>query len=146
MAGRARARSAGGARDGESRIGRYRVRKEVARGGQGAILDVYDEDLRRNLAMKVVLGEGGQGPERSPVSSLAPRALGRFLEEAQVTAQLDHPGIVPVHELGLDAEGRVYFTMRLVKGEDLGAIYAKTRLGEGGWSRTRALNVLVRVF
>jgi eukaryotic-like serine/threonine-protein kinase len=137
------AREAAG--DGESRIGRYRVRKEVARGGQGAILDVYDEDLRRHLAMKVVLGEGEQGADRAPVSSLAPRTLGRFLEEAQVTAQLDHPGIVPVHELGLDAEGRVYFTMRLVKGEDLSTIYAKTRRGEGGWSRTRALNVLVRV-
>jgi len=129
---------------GIGRIGRYRLEDEVARGGQGAILRVYDQDLRRPLAMKVVLG-GEAGGQAAPVASVAPRTLGRFLEEAQVTAQLDHPGIVPVHELGLDPDGRVYFTMRLVRGEDLAAIFAKTREGVEGWSQTRALNVLVRV-
>jgi serine/threonine-protein kinase len=47
----------------------------------------------------------------SPAESEDPQVLSRVLEEAQVTSQLDHPGIVPVHELGLDPEGRVYFTM-----------------------------------
>jgi tetratricopeptide (TPR) repeat protein len=126
------------------RIGRYRVSSEVARGGQGAILKVHDEDLRRPLAMKVVLGDVDDG-SGAAVSSISPKTLGRFLEEAQVTAQLDHPGIVPVHELGLDSEGRVYFTMRLVKGQDLGFIYEKAWKGEDGWSRTRAVNVLVKV-
>jgi len=127
------------------RIGRYDCRSEVARGGQGAILKVYDQDLRRTLAMKVVLGEEEQGEGGGPVASVAPKILGRFLEEAQVTAQLDHPGIVPVHELGLDARNRVYFTMKLVRGEDLGVVFEKTQSGEDGWSRTRALNVLVKV-
>ena len=70
----------------------------------GAILKVWDEDLRRSLAMKVILGkgDGAIGGETPPVDR---RLLARFLEEAQVTGQLDHPGIVPVHELGLDAEG-----------------------------------------
>jgi len=126
-------------------IGRYRILNEVARGGQGAILRVYDQDLRRRLAMKVVLGEGEQRGSGASVASVAPKTLGRFLEEAQVTAQLDHPGIVPVHELGLDSDGRVYFTMRLVKGENLGVIYDKTRNAQDGWSRTRTLNVLVKV-
>ena len=79
--------------------GRYRLKGELARGGQGAVLRVWDEDLRRNLAMKVVLGEKDQ---RGDEVKIDPRTLGRFLEEAQVTGQLDHPGIVPVHELGLD--------------------------------------------
>ena len=98
-------------------FGRYRLKGEVGRGGQGAVIRVWDEDLRRSLAMKVLLGK--------EVSPLAPpkvdsRKLGRFLEEAQVTGQLDHPGIVPVHELGLDRRpGGLFFTMRFVQGQNL---------------------------
>ena len=119
-------------------VGRYRLQDEVARGGQGAVLRVWDEDLRRPLAMKVSL-------ERASAKEESARSIGRFLEEAQVTGQLDHPGIVPVHELGLDAEGRVYFVMKLVKGRDLRAILAQVRAGEEGWTRTRALGVLLKV-
>ena len=84
-------------------FGRYSIKGEMARGGQGAVLKVWDSDLRRELAMKVIVGEG----ESQPASATDSKTLGRFLEEAQVTGQLDHPGIVPIHELGLDAEGRV---------------------------------------
>ncbi|MHC4600583.1 MAG: protein kinase domain-containing protein, partial [Planctomycetota bacterium] len=87
--------------------GRYAELGEIARGGMGAILQILDTDIRRPVAMKVVLGE--ENRER----------LERFVEEAQVTGQLEHPNIVPVHELGLDDEGRVYFTMKLVKGKSL---------------------------
>ena len=120
--------------------GRYELREEVARGGQGAVLRVWDQDLRRDLAMKVVLEEG----ERSGSGSDA-KTIGRFLEEAQVTGQLDHPGIVPVHELGLDADGRVYFTMKLVKGQDLDDVFDLIRNENEGWTRTRALHVLLKV-
>jgi len=116
---------------------RYRSRKELARGGMGAILRVFDENLRRELAMKVILDKGSDLPREA-------LTLGRFLEEAQVTAQLDHPGIVPVHELGVDATGKVYFTMKLVQGEDLSAVFEKVKRGEEGWSLVRALNVLLR--
>ena len=122
--------------------GRYRILGEVARGGQGAILRVRDADLHRDLAMKVVLGgpsAGGNAP------STHPRVVKRFLEEAQVTGQLDHPGIVPVHDLGLDGAGRVYFTMKLVRGEDLLAIFEKVKHGIDGWTRTRALGVILKV-
>ena len=53
--------------------------------------------------------------------------IGRFLEEAQVTGQLDHPGIVPVHELGVDPAGRPYFTMQLVRGRSLREVFASLR-------------------
>ncbi len=122
---------------------RYQVLGEVARGGMGAILRIWDADLRRVSAMKVVLGKSdGESADTPPVD---PRTLGRFLEEAQVTGQLDHPGIVPVHELGLDADGHVFFTMRLVKGEDLRAVFDHVTTGEGGWTRTRVLGVLLKV-
>jgi len=127
-----------------SKGARYRLRGEIARGGMGAILRVWDEDLGRELAMKVVLGsEGDSGRGSTP--RVDERRVARFLEEAQITGQLDHPGVVPVHELGLDGQGHVYFTMRLVKGRDLGRILELVRSGEEGWNQTRALGVLLRV-
>src|SRR5262245_6840538 len=123
---------------------RYKLHGEIARGGMGAILKVWDEDLRRNLAMKVILGKAEPTSEGKtpPVDR---HLLARFLEEAQVTGQLDHPGIVPVHELGLDSEGRVYFTMKLVKGRDLKQIFDLVFEEREGWNETRALGVLLKV-
>jgi len=121
---------------------RYRILGEVGRGGMGAVLRIWDEDLRRTSAMKVVLGKD---EARGDTPQVDARTLGRFLEEAQVTGQLDHPGIVPVHELGLASDGRVYFTMRLVKGEDLRKIYEHVETGHEGWNETRALGVLLKV-
>ncbi|MBL8767553.1 MAG: SUMF1/EgtB/PvdO family nonheme iron enzyme, partial [Planctomycetes bacterium] len=69
----------------------------------------------------------------------------RFLEEAQVTGQLDHPGIVPVHELGIDARGRVFFTMKLVKGKTLEQVLDAVTRGADDWNVTRALSVVLRV-
>ena len=82
---------------------RYRLKGEVAHGGMGAVLRVWDEDLRRHLAMKVMLGEG-TARQQGDTPAVNAKLLARFLEEAQATGQLDHPGIVPVHELGLDEE------------------------------------------
>jgi tetratricopeptide (TPR) repeat protein len=69
-----------------------------------------DHDIRRPVAMKVILGDEDH------------ESLERFVTEAQVTGQLEHPNIVPIHELGLNNEGKVYFTMKLVRGESLDAI------------------------
>jgi formylglycine-generating enzyme required for sulfatase activity/serine/threonine protein kinase len=122
---------------------RYKIEGELARGGMGAILKIWDEDLRRHLAMKVVLAREAPGARGAPATD--PRLLTRFLEEAQVTGQLDHPGIVPVHELGVDAEGRAYFTMKLVQGRDLLAIFDLVFQEQEGWNETRALGVLLKV-
>jgi len=122
---------------------RYKLEEEVARGGMGAILKIWDEDLRRHLAMKIVLGED-RGLDGGVAPPIDPRILTRFLEEAQVTGQLDHPGIVPVHELGLDAHGRAFFTMKLVQGRDLKAIFDLVFRGKEGWSEARALGVLLK--
>ncbi len=121
---------------------RYRRQEEISHGGQGVILRVWDEDLERHLAMKAMLGRAVRGGSSSPADR---HALARFLEEARVTSQLDHPGIVPVHELGLDDQGRAYFTMKLVKGEDLRAVFEKVQAGREGWTEARALGVLSKV-
>jgi len=126
----------------ESNAARYARGEEVGHGGQGTVHRVHDEDLHRDLAMKVLRKKidvhTGSG-------SAEMNTAGRFLEEAQITGQLDHPGIVPVHELGLDDEGKLFFTMKLVRGEDLRTVFGKVKTGEDGWNRARALGVLLRV-
>ncbi len=123
---------------------RYTVRGEVARGGMGVVLKVWDNELRRVLAMKVL--RGSLRPSEGSESERATQAfrVARFLEEAQITGQLDHPGVVPVHELGVDAQGRTYFTMRLVKGETLLAIFQRCFDGDESWNEARVLGVLLK--
>ena len=100
-----------------ARQSRYKEEDLIGRGGMGAIVKIWDGDLRRNLAMKVVLGKdapasGGSTP------TVDDRTLGRFLEEAQVTGQLDHPGIVPVYDVGKEG-GLPFFVMDFVPGKPL---------------------------
>jgi formylglycine-generating enzyme required for sulfatase activity/serine/threonine protein kinase len=127
-----------------SSFGRYHIQDEIARGGMGAIVKVWDEDIRRHLAMKVILGQA-DASSSAETRQVESAAIARFLEEAQVTGQLDHPGIVPVHELGLDEEGRVFFTMKLVHGRDLRQIFELVFQEKEGWNETRALSVMLRV-
>ncbi|MFN0009260.1 MAG: tetratricopeptide repeat protein [Planctomycetota bacterium] len=128
---------------GES-TGRYAYEEEIARGGMGAIHRVWDADLQRALAMKVLPATDESSPQ-DPDLPRELRRLGRFLEEAQITGRLDHPGVVPVHELGLDSHGRLYFTMKLVEGRTLREVFDLVRDGQDEWTRTRALGVLHRV-
>ena len=123
---------------------RYRVMGEIARGGMGRILEVWDRDLRRKLAMKVMQGGDERQPRETP-SGEESTALPRFLEEAQISGQLEHPGIVTVHELGIDRDGRIFFTMPLIRGKNLKRIFDLVARREEGWTRTRALGVLLKV-
>ena len=124
---------------------RYVFEGELARGGMGVIHRVFDRDARRRLALKVMLGRGA-APASGETPDVADASLGRFLEEAQVTSQLDHPGIVPVHEIGVDETEQVYFTMKLVKGDDLRTVFDRVAdPNDDEWTTTRALNVMLRV-
>ena len=97
------------------RPARLQLFGEIARGGMGAILKGRDVDLGRDLAVKVLL-ESHQGN---------PEVVRRFIEEAQIGGQFQHPGIVPVYELGAFADRRPYFAMKLVKGQTLAALLAE---------------------
>ena len=92
--------------------GRFQIQGEIARGGMGAILKGRDTDLGRDLAVKVLLDEHRKKPA----------VIQRFVEEAQIGGQLQHPGIVPVYELGQFQDERPFFTMKLVKGKTLSAL------------------------
>jgi serine/threonine protein kinase/formylglycine-generating enzyme required for sulfatase activity len=92
--------------------GRYAIDRPLAAGGMGAVLQINDHDFRRPAAMKVILSKYAASAE----------ATERFLAEAQVTAQLEHPNIVPIHDLGVMDDGTLYFTMKLIEGMSLGRV------------------------
>jgi serine/threonine-protein kinase len=96
-------------------VTRYQLQGEIARGGMGAILRGRDIDLGRDLAIKVMLEAHRGNPE----------VVRRFVDEAQIGGQLQHPGIVPVYELGTFPDRRPYFAMKLVKGETLASLLQK---------------------
>ena len=124
--------------------GRYTPLGEVARGGMGRILRVWDQRLGRELAMKVVARRPAQEASDEEQADHE-RRLTRFIDEARITAQLDHPSIVPVHEIGLDESGSVYFTMPLVRGQHLGNVFEEARAGRNGWSLARVVDVVHKV-
>lgn len=123
---------------------RYDELSMIGSGGMGEVFRVNDRDLHRNLAVKII--------RRELVGN--PRAAARFVAEAQVTGQLQHPGIVPVHDIGRLADGRLYFTMREVRGQELGQVIAelhesRTELGwhttRNGWTFRRVIDAFHKV-
>jgi len=100
--------------------GRLELRGELARGAVGIVYEAFDADLGRRVAVKVLhehLLEHGE-------------LVRRFLEEAQIGAQLQHPGIVTVYDMGLDHAQRPWFAMKLVRGRSWSEIL-KEREGPG---------------
>jgi tetratricopeptide (TPR) repeat protein/tRNA A-37 threonylcarbamoyl transferase component Bud32 len=89
--------------------GRNLLYEEIGRGGMGRVLRGRDPELGRDLAVKVLHERFKDDPQ----------VQRRFVEEAQVGGQLQHPGVVPVYELGRFPDRRPYFTMKLVKGQTL---------------------------
>jgi serine/threonine protein kinase/lipopolysaccharide biosynthesis regulator YciM len=86
---------------------RYIYGKEIGRGGMGAIISTRDLDTKRHLVTKTLLNKTSK------------KALLRFIEEAQITAQLEHPNIVPVYDIGVNKDNNVFYTMKHVKGLNL---------------------------
>ena len=96
--------------------GRYDVRSEYGRGGQSRVMLAFDQHMGREIALKQLLPAGeGSGSSGSQAAST------RFVREARITGQLEHPNIVPVYELGRHADGSFYYTQKLVRGVTLKA-------------------------
>lgn len=87
---------------------RYRIVRELGRGGMGVVYQALDENLGRDVALKVMVLSARHDPA----------AAGRFRREAQVLAALHHPGVVTVHDYG-ESDGQLFLVMRLVNGIDL---------------------------
>ncbi len=99
--------------------GRYTSVSEYARGGMGRVLLVYDEHIGREVAMKELLPFAAQEDETLTPRHQALTVVSRFLQEARLTGQLEHPAIIPVYELGRHEDGSMYYTMKLVRGRTL---------------------------
>lgn len=91
---------------------RFELSTEIARGGMGAVHLGHDHRLGRDLAIKILLESQSEDAA----------SLQRFVEEAQIGGQLQHPGIVPVYDLGMLSDGRPFLAMKLVKGQTLAAL------------------------
>ncbi|HET6900724.1 MAG TPA: serine/threonine-protein kinase [Vicinamibacteria bacterium] len=87
---------------------RYELRGRVGRGGMGTVWRAFDRELGREVALKVM-----NGPDPRPGGEA------RLRTEAQVLARLEHPGLVPVHDLGTLPDGRLFYAMKLVRGRRL---------------------------
>ena len=113
---------------------KYDIGGIIARGGMGAIVDAQEKLLRRKVAMKVMLTNGSQ------------EQLVRFIEEAQITGQLEHPNIVPVYELGVDEQEQVFYTMKLVRGITLHDVLYRLDAAEPEAVAAYPLSVLLTMF
>ncbi len=114
---------------------KYETEASIGQGGMGEVLLVSDRDLMRQVAMKVL---------REEVAGSKAHRL-KFVAEAQATSQLEHPGIPPVHDIGITPEGRVYFTMKLVRGRTLGEVVKDLVLGARAVRREYTLHKLVSI-
>src|ERR1022692_4880760 len=96
---------------------RYQPIRELARGGMGVVWEAEDNELGRRVALKILpLGETQSAPSSASAFDSPEDLLRR---EARVLASLEHPGIVPVHDVGTLPDGRVFYAMKLVQGRSL---------------------------
>lgn len=110
--------------------GRYEELRVFGSGGMGQILLVHDSHLGRDVALKTLLPDrfGTQTRGGAPTAAmLTVPIIARFLQEARITGQLEHPAIVPVYELGYRDDGTLYYTMKLVRGRTLSDALAETK-------------------
>jgi serine/threonine-protein kinase len=103
---------------------RYEPIKLLGSGGMGEVLLAQDQDIARKVAVKRLLPEAND-----------PMLLARFVDEIRTVGRLEHPNIVPVHDVGVDEEGRYFFVMKYVEGETLEQIIRKLNAGDEEYHR-----------
>jgi len=114
---------------------KFTIEAPIGRGGMGEVFLVSDQDLKRQVAMKVLRADAGIGRDQRL----------HFISEAQATSQLEHPGIPPVHDIGKTADGRPYFTMKLVRGRTLREVFHDLVLKRREVAREYNLHRLVSI-
>ena len=113
--------------------GSYTLVREIARGGMGQIYSGQDPQLKREVAVKVSsISEGGEDP--------------RFSKEAEVLAHLAHPNIVPIYNIGVDAQSRPFYSMKLVKGRTLQAVLNALTTGDAAAVKEYPRAALLTIF
>jgi serine/threonine protein kinase/Flp pilus assembly protein TadD len=115
---------------------KYKVLTTIARGGMGVVMQARDVRLRRTVAMKVMKTSNQFSREN----------VLRFIDEAQVTGQLEHPNIVPIYEIGLDEHGETFYTMKYVRGTTLDEVLRGLRHGNERVVAKYPLGTLLTIF
>ena len=115
---------------------KYKFRRSIGRGGMKMVLQVHDNDTMRDVAMALM----PDFEHRSRAEIL------RFIQEARVTASLEHPNIVPVHDIGIDSSGSPYFTMKLLSGESLASLLKKMDEGNPAYLKNYTFEALMRLY
>ncbi len=100
---------------------RFRVLRPLAKGGLGEVFVARDEELRREVALKLIQEQFADDTD----------SRDRFLFEAEITGRLEHPGVIPVYGLGVDGKGRPYYAMRFIRGESLKESIARFHRADG---------------
>ena len=113
---------------------RYAINGMVARGGMGAILEAKQNAIARKVAMKVMLDSS------DPADAL------RFIDEAKITGQLEHPNIVPIYELGVDAQDQLFYAMKFVRGITLKKVLELLTQNVEGTVKKYPLAALLTIF
>jgi eukaryotic-like serine/threonine-protein kinase len=96
---------------------KYRISSLIAQGGMASVFVAKDSNCRREVALKVMQNADTQKKE----------IVNRFIEEAQIAAQLDHPNILPIYDLTTDGQGNPFYAMKLVKGDTLETLISKLK-------------------
>ncbi|MEZ4311513.1 MAG: serine/threonine-protein kinase [Polyangiaceae bacterium] len=118
--------------DGKERFEKIRV---LGEGGLGEVVGAHDHDIGRKVAIKRLKAE-----VRSPA------ALARFVDEIRTIGKLDHPNIIPIHDVGMDEQGDLYFVMKYVDGETLESIIEKLAAGDPQYHRHYTFERRVEIF
>jgi serine/threonine-protein kinase len=114
---------------------RYEASKVLGVGGMGEVVLVDDQDIGRKVAVKRLL------PELTDASIVA-----RFVEEIRTVGRLEHPNIVPIHDVGVDEQGRYFFVMKYVHGETLESVIEKLAAGDPSYLAKYTTEVRIQIF
>ncbi|HEV7557403.1 MAG TPA: protein kinase, partial [Kofleriaceae bacterium] len=117
-----------------SPLARYRLGEVIGRGGMGEIMSAKDEQIGRSVAVKRMRG------------AVSPEARMRFLREARIQGRLEHPAVVPVHELATDDDGEPYFVMKQLAGTTLHDVIVKLAAGDAETAQRFTRQRLLRAF
>jgi serine/threonine protein kinase len=114
---------------------RYEPTKLLGAGGMGEVVLVRDHDIERKVALKRLL------PEMTD-----PATLARFVDEIRTVGRLEHPNIVPIHDVGVDELGRYFFVMKYVEGETLESIIEKLAAKDPAYEAKYSIEVRTELF
>jgi serine/threonine-protein kinase len=113
---------------------RYEPVKLLGSGGMGEVVLAHDHDIARRVAVK-----------RLNTETSDPSIFARFVDEIRTVGRLEHPNIVPIHDVGIDELGRYYFVMKYVAGETLQSVIGKLRAGDASYHRTYSCERRIQV-